>query len=117
MATHVSAKTARRMLLIFKGKFRATVSNRTISTTTPYTAAEAAKKLGIQGGKARKFEVRYLTVKQPAGLPQGDYQAVGRERIDKDGPEAMYKVRGPESDAARAVLANVTPGTTFGFVR
>jgi len=71
----------------------------------PDTAAEAAKKLGIQGGKARKFEVRYLTIKQPADLPQGDYQAVARERIDKDGPEAMYKVRGPESEAARAVLA------------
>ena len=44
----------------------------------PATAAEAAKKLGIQAGKARRFEVRYLTIKQPDGLPPGGYQAVAR---------------------------------------
>lgn len=70
----------------------------------PATAAEAAKKLGIQAGKARRFEVRYLTIKQPDGLPPGGYQAVARERIDKDGPESMYKVRGPESEATKEVL-------------
>ncbi|MDN8618152.1 hypothetical protein [Variovorax ginsengisoli] len=39
MATHLCAKTVWRKLLIFKGKFLATVSNRTISTTTPNGAA------------------------------------------------------------------------------
>lgn len=34
----------------------------------PNTAAEAAKKFGIPDGKAKTFEVRHLTVKQPACL-------------------------------------------------
>ena len=71
----------------------------------PATAEEAARILGINDDKAKKIEVRYLTVKQPAGLPNGNFQAVARERVDKDGPESMYKVRGPDSKAGRTVLS------------
>jgi len=72
----------------------------------PKTASGAASELNIQADRAKEFEVRYLTVKQPPGLPSSTFRAVARERTDKGGPESMYKVRGPYSDAAAKSLSS-----------
>jgi hypothetical protein len=73
--------------------------------TGPKSAAAAAVMLQIQDDKPKEFEVRYLTVTEPPGLPGPNFQVVARERTDKDGPEAMYKVRGPDSAEARKSLS------------
>ncbi|KWT98388.1 MULTISPECIES: hypothetical protein [unclassified Variovorax] len=72
----------------------------------PQSAADAATKLEIDDDKPKKFEVRYLTVKQPPGLPGPGFEVIARERTDKKGPEAMYKLRGPNTPTARQTLPN-----------
>jgi len=71
----------------------------------PATAQQAAGQLGIEDGKPKAFEVRYLDLRRPAGLPDDSYSAVARERTDADGPESTYKVRAPASKAARKLLS------------
>lgn len=71
----------------------------------PATAQLAAAKLGIRDDQPKAFEVRYLDLRRPAGLPDDSYSAVARERTDDDGPESTYKVRAPLSKAAGKLLS------------
>lgn len=71
----------------------------------PATAQLAAGQLGIGDDKPKAFEVRYLDLRRPAGLPDDSYSAVARERTDDDGPESTYKVRAPASKAASKLLS------------
>jgi hypothetical protein len=71
----------------------------------PATAQQAAAQLGIGDDRPKAFEVRYLDLRRPAGLPDDSYSAVARERTDGDGPESTYKVRAPFSKAASKLLS------------
>jgi len=62
----------------------------------PSSAAEAVAALQLQPGKAKRYDVMYFEVVQPASLPAG-YTVLGRERgTPGSKPDATYKVRGPE---------------------
>ena len=73
--------------------------------SAPRTASEAAIKFGVHDDKPKAFQVKYLDVRQPGDLPGPEVHVIARERTDDDGPEAMYKVRGPNAGDTPAVLA------------